>query len=65
MPGLRGDDLCQILKRNIQNRTRIILFSAEEESDLVRIVSECGADGYIRKCTPAHELVQLVWTYLR
>lgn len=65
MPGLRGDDLCQILKRNISDRTRIILFSAEEESDLVRIVAECGADGYIKKSTPAHELVQLVWRYLR
>lgn len=58
MPGLRGDDLCQILKRNIKKGTKIVLFSAEEESDLVRIMASCGADGYIKKSTPAMQLLQ-------
>lgn len=58
MPGLRGDDLCAILKRNIGDASKIVLFSAEDESDLVRIVSRCGADGYIRKSTPAMKLLE-------
>jgi DNA-binding response OmpR family regulator len=61
MPGLRGDDICAILKRNATgSRMKIILFSAEDESDLIRITASCGADGYIRKNTPAKELLRLI-----
>ncbi len=58
MPGLRGDDLCTILKRNIAPDTKIVLFSSEEENDLVRIMAGCGADGYIKKNTPAVQLLR-------
>jgi DNA-binding response OmpR family regulator len=63
MPGLRGDDLCTILKRNTAGTgMRVYLFSAEDEADLDRISRECGADGYIRKNTPSTELVRIVKT---
>lgn len=58
MPGLRGDDLCTILKRNIGPGTKIVLFSSEPETDLVQIMASCGADGYIKKNTPAMQLLQ-------
>lgn len=61
MPGVNGSDLCRILKRNsCGGDVKIVLYSAEDESDLVRIVSECGADGYIRKNTPPQQLVARV-----
>jgi len=61
MPGLRGDDMCRILKRNsVGIDMRIIIFSSEPEADLVSIVERCGADGYIRKNTPGHKLIELV-----
>lgn len=61
MPGLRGDDICTILKRNgVSSSMKIVLFSAERETDLVRIVAECGADGYLLKNTPAPELVRFI-----
>ena len=61
MPGVNGGDLCRILRRNqCGENVRIVLYSAEDESDLLRIVGECGADGYIRKSTPAHQLVAAV-----
>ncbi len=61
MPSLKGDDLCQILKRNVINPAmQIIIFSSEPESDLVRIVASCGADGYIKKDTAGHDLLQRV-----
>ncbi|MDO8963354.1 MAG: response regulator [Coriobacteriia bacterium] len=61
MPMIKGDDICQILKRNITNSTmKIVLFSSEAEATLIRIVSECGADGYIRKNTPGPILVQML-----
>jgi CheY-like chemotaxis protein len=61
MPGLRGDDICTILKRNaVDDSMKIVLFSAEDESDLVRITASCGADGYIKKNTPAPELIRML-----
>ena len=59
MPSLKGDDLCAILKRNVINpRMKIVIFSSEPEHDLVRIVNNCGADGYIKKNAPGHLLLQ-------
>ena len=60
MPSLKGDDICQILKRNVDQNMKIFLFSAEPESDLITITDRCGADGYIQKNTPAHELQRIV-----
>lgn len=61
MPALTGDKICQILKRNVMNdRMRVVLYSAEPESDLIRITTECGADGYIRKNVPARELLERI-----
>lgn len=59
MPGVNGGDLCRILKRSeCCSNAKILLFSAEDETDLVRIVRECGADGYIKKNTPPSQLVE-------
>lgn len=61
MPGVNGSEICRILKRNSVDRDmKIILFSAEDEGDLRRIVAECGADGYIKKNTPPPALVDSV-----
>lgn len=58
MPALKGDKICEILKRNMTHTDmRIFIFSSEPESDLVRIVSQCGADGYVRKSLPAAQLL--------
>lgn len=61
MPGLMGDEMCRILKRNSAGKDlRIVIFSSEPEQDLVEIVGRCGADGYIRKNVPGHMLVELM-----
>lgn len=58
MPAIKGDKICEILKRNMTHTDmRIFIFSSEPESDLVRIVSQCGADGYVRKSLPAAQLL--------
>ena len=50
MPTLKGDDLCTILKRNLDHEgMKIILFSSEDEAFLRSVVPRCGADGYIKK----------------
>jgi DNA-binding response OmpR family regulator len=59
MPMIKGDDICQILKRNIvASAMRIVLFSSEPENVISRIAEACGADGYIRKNTPGDALVE-------
>jgi DNA-binding response OmpR family regulator len=65
MPAIKGDKICEILKRNMDNADmRIFIFSSEPESDLVRIVSQCGADGYVRKNLPASELLSQIGTIM-
>ncbi len=61
MPGLMGDEMCRILKKNaIGSRIRIIIFSSEPEADLITIVDRCGADGYIKKNVPGHKLLEML-----
>lgn len=65
MPTLKGDDLCKILKRNVMRAgMKIIIFSSEPEQDLIRIVANCGADGYISKNAAGHLLLQQIDTAL-
>lgn len=66
MPSLKGDDLCSILKRNMVNSAmKIIIFSSEAESDLRLIVRRCGADGFIKKNVPGHQLLQRIEAAIR
>lgn len=64
MPGLKGDEMCRILKRNSSGSIRIIIFSSEPETDLIEIVHRCGADGYICKHEPGHRLLSALATHL-
>lgn len=58
MPSLKGDDLCQILKRNVMNPDmQIVIFSSEPEDFLIDVVAKCGADGYIKKNVAGHVLL--------
>lgn len=59
MPVLKGDDLCQILKRNAINpNTKVVLYSSEDAAFLADVQVKCGADGWIPKQTPPAELVR-------
>jgi len=48
LPGMNGNQVCQILKAedNVRN-TPIVFMSAKDEEKLSRITKEAGADGYI------------------
>jgi DNA-binding response OmpR family regulator len=66
MPSLKGDNICVILKRNIQDSAmKVILFSSEAEKELSQIAERCGADGYIKKNTPGPELLRMLDEMLR
>jgi len=61
MPAIKGDELCRILKRNTNRpEMQIVIFSSEDESDLVDITRRAGADGYIRKNVAGHVLLQSI-----
>ena len=65
MPGVMGDDMCRILKRNnAEGDLRIVIFSSEPETDLVDISQRCGADGYIKKNVPGHMLLEMIVPHL-
>lgn len=65
MPGLKGDEMTRILKRNnVGSDLRIVIFSSEPETDLADIVGRSGADGYIPKNVPGHVLVSSVAGHL-
>jgi DNA-binding response OmpR family regulator len=58
MPGLKGDDICSVLKRNILNPgMKVVLFSSEDEAFLRSVSISCGADGYIRKNQPPAQIL--------
>ncbi len=50
MPGIRGNELCKMLKRNIDtSHITIILFTAKGSPDSIVDGYDCGADDYIVK----------------
>ncbi|EYF07866.1 response regulator [Chondromyces apiculatus] len=49
MPALTGDKLVEITLRSGLHRCPIVLFSDRPDTELARLVEECGAAGYIRK----------------
>ena len=50
MPGLRGNDLCKMLRGNPKTRDiAIALYSVVDEEELKSLAEQCEADGYIAK----------------
>ncbi len=50
MPGVNGEEFCRFIKGNsLFAGIQVVLCSAEEETELQRIVADAGADGYVRK----------------
>lgn len=48
LPGIDGLEVCKILKKEKETKDLPVVFiSAKDEDELVRIVKEFGADGYI------------------
>ena len=50
MPEVSGDEICIVLRRNVDTASiPILLFSGLEESELAARAARAGADGYICK----------------
>ena len=49
MPGLSGDRLVELIKKNSKINIKIILHSDRAEVELQKIAEESGADGFIKK----------------
>jgi len=60
MPALPGNRIVKIMKENIPDQPRIILFSNKSEDELKEIAEECGADGYITKISGPAAVVKKV-----
>jgi CheY-like chemotaxis protein len=59
MPSIRGENLCEILKRStFAGGIPIVLFSAKEEEEIRELARVHGADGWIRKRLSRREIVE-------
>lgn len=63
MPGLNGQQICQILKGNsITRHIPLIIFSGNTDTE--RIAHACGADDYLTKPFHMNQLVKKVEKWL-
>jgi len=61
MPEVKGDRICEVLKRDHHTaNTPIILFSSIEEDELRALCKKAGADGYISKKSEPEEIVEKI-----
>ena len=61
LPGISGDKKTWALKHNSSTSSiPVLLLSSKSEEDLVRLVRESGADGYIRKPFTEGEMIAAV-----
>jgi CheY-like chemotaxis protein len=61
MPSMKGESLCEILKKSSFGREiPIIIFSTKEESEIQRLAEDAGADGYIVKRMNRKDIVESV-----
>ena len=63
MPGLTGDKITKVIReKNVE--TKIVLFSAKEESELLELVLECGANGFIMKTENKAKFINKVKAFI-
>ncbi|MEM7244337.1 MAG: response regulator, partial [Acidobacteriota bacterium] len=61
MPSIKGESLCEILKKSSFGRDLpIIIFSTKEESEVKKLAEDAGADGYIVKRMNKKDIVESV-----
>jgi len=66
MPGMQGDELCKILKQNIEtSHVQVILLTAYSEKDKMMSSMECGADDFITKPFDLKLLKMKIHNYLQ
>lgn len=56
LPGLTGDRLLTVVKGNAPEKTRFVLFSADDETKLHRLAKETGAHGWLSKSNSLTEI---------
>jgi DNA-binding response OmpR family regulator len=61
MPSIKGESLCEILKKSSFGRDiPIIIFSTKEEDEIRKLAEDAGADGYIVKRMNKKDIVESV-----
>lgn len=61
MPTMEGDRKTRILKEDVSTRNiPVLLLSSKSENELGQLVSESGADGFIRKPFTFREMVEKI-----
>lgn len=64
MPGLRGDRLAEIVRRNFTFSCPVVLYSALDSAELGKLSMAAGVDGYISKSATEPELIATIAKHL-
>jgi len=61
MPSIKGESLCEILKRSSFSASiPIVIFSSKEEAEVKRLAEDAGADGWIVKRMNKRDIAESV-----
>ena len=59
MPSIRGESLCEILKKSSFGRDiPIVIFSTKEKDEIARLAEKAGADGWIQKHMNRRDIIR-------
>lgn len=64
LPGMRGDEVCRVLKQE-DPRLPIIFISAQDEEKLWDLTQKAGGDGYIGLPLDGKEMVKRIKSFLK
>ena len=65
MPALSGGEIVKLVRKVMIKNLKIIFHSSKEENELIQLVNECGADGYVKKGADKSELVNKIKSVLK
>ena len=60
MPGLSGDRMVDIIKKNNSSGIKVYFHSDMGEAELIQMVTSTGADGFFRKSGDKDEMVRKI-----
>ena len=66
LPGINGGEVCRILREGENTRnTPIVLMSAKDKDELLKITKDAGADGYITLPFEGKEFIERIAGFIK
>ncbi len=66
LPGIDGDEVCRILRKEENTRnTPIVFMSAKDKDEIGKIIADVGADGFIGLPFEGKELIEKIRGFMK